>query len=143
MIFDRVFLKFAVAGIINTIIGAAIMFVMYNIFGFGYWVSSAVNYIGGGIVSFFINKHWTFSVRKWSLYIVIAFIAVNVISYLFAYKIAITVIYLTLSSYSVKAQDNIAMAAGMCIFSGLNYLGQRFIVFSKNTPFSKKEKLSE
>jgi len=131
MIFDRVFLKFLIAGIINTVVGAAIMFVMYNFFGFGYWVSSAVNYIGGGIVSFFINKHWTFNVRKWSLYIVISFIAVNVISYFFAYKIAITVIYCVFSGYSVKAQDNIAMAAGMCIFSGLNYLGQRFIVFSK------------
>jgi len=138
MIFDRIFLKFLVAGIINTIVGYAIMFVMYNFFGFGYWVSSAVNYIGGGIVSFFINKHWTFSVRKWSLYMVIAFIAVNVISYFIAYKIAITVIYYALSGYPVKILDNIAMIAGMCIFSGLNYLGQRFIVFPKNAPFSKE-----
>jgi len=138
MIFDRIFLRFLIAGIINTVVGAAIMFVMYNFFGFGYWVSSAVNYIGGGIVSLFINKNWTFNVCKWSLYIVISFIAVNVISYFFAYKIAITVIYCVFSGHSVKAQDNIAMAAGICIFSGLNYLGQRFIVFSKNAPFCEK-----
>ena len=33
------------------------------------------------------------------------------------------------SGFSVKTQENIAMLAGMCIFVGMNYLGQRFVVF--------------
>lgn len=29
----------------------------------------------------------------------------------------------------MTVQENIAMLAGMCIFVGMNYLGQRFVVF--------------
>jgi putative flippase GtrA len=131
MIFDRVFLKFLLAGLINTGVGAGLMFVMYNAFGLGYWLSSAVNYVVGSVLSFFLNKYWTFNVRKWSLYMVIAFAATIVISYFLAYKIARTAIYHVLADYSPKIRDNAALAAGMCLFTGLNYIGQRFIVFSK------------
>jgi putative flippase GtrA len=137
MIFDRVFLKFLIAGLINTIVGAAIMFLMYNVFNFGYWFSSAANYLFGSVLSFFLNKYWTFNVRKWSLYMIITFAAVIIISYFFAYKMARTAIYFMLADYSLKIQDNAALAAGMCLFTGLNYLGQRFIVFQRNTMFNK------
>ena len=42
------------------------MFGLYNLAGLhtwgdtGYWISSAANYIIGSIVSFFLNKHFTF-----------------------------------------------------------------------------------
>jgi len=131
MIFDRVFLKFILVGLVNTIVGSGIMFVMYNVFGFSYWTSSAANYIIGSGLSFFLNKYWTFSVKKWSLFMVISFIASIVISYLLAYKIARMAIYFVLANQSQKLMDNAAMFAGMCLFTGLNYLGQRFIVFHK------------
>jgi len=132
MIFDRVLLKFAAVGIINTIAGAGLMFILYNFFGLSYWVSSAANYTAGGILSFFLNKYWTFKVRKWSLFMVIAFAATVVISYFLAYQIARTVINYMLAQYSGQIRDNIAMAAGMCLYFGFNYLGQRYIVFSKS-----------
>jgi putative flippase GtrA len=52
ILFDRTFLKFIIAGIINTIIGSGLMFVLYNLFDVAYWLSSAANYIVGSIVSF-------------------------------------------------------------------------------------------
>jgi len=131
MIFDLVFLKFLLAGLANTIAGSGLMFVMYNVFGLGYWVSSAANYAAGSILSFFLNKYWTFNVRKWSLYMVAAFIVTIAISWFLAYKIARTALYFLLAEHSQKIQDNVGLFAGMCLYTGLNYIGQRFIVFKK------------
>ncbi|MDR0472971.1 MAG: GtrA family protein [Treponema sp.] len=131
MIFDRVFLKFLFAGLVNTVVGSGLMFVMFNVLGLGYWVSSAANYITGSILSFFLNKYWTFNIRKWSLYMVAAFIATIALSYFLAYKIARTALYFLLADYPQKIRDNAALFAGMCFYTGLNYVGQRFIVFKK------------
>ncbi|MCL2792938.1 MAG: GtrA family protein [Spirochaetaceae bacterium] len=133
MIIDRIFLKFILVGGINTLFGSSLMFIMYNIFAFGYWTSSSANYIAGSILSFFLNKYWTFNVRKWSLFIVIVFIANIVISYLVAYKLARIALYYILADYSINVRDNAAMAVGICLFTGLNYIGQRYIVFRKET----------
>jgi putative flippase GtrA len=131
MILDRILLKFLLAGLINTVVGSGLMFVMYNIFGMGYWTSSAANYIMGSILSFFLNKYWTFNVRKWSMYIVAAFIVTIAISYFLAYKITRTALYFLLVDHPSKTRDNVALFTGMCLFTGLNYIGQRFIVFKK------------
>jgi putative flippase GtrA len=131
MIFDSIFFKFIIVGFVNTIAGSGLMFVMYNVFGLGYWISSAANYVLGSIISFFLNKYWTFNVRKWSLYMVAAYIAIIVISWFLAYKIARTALYFFLSDNPQKTRDNISLFAGMCLYTGLNYLGQRFIVFKK------------
>jgi len=131
MIFDRIFLKFILAGLVNTLVGSGIMFVMYNVFSFSYWTSSAANYTVGSVLSFFLNKYWTFSVQKWSLFMVISFITVIIISYLLAYKTARMAIYFVFADQGQKLMDNVAMLAGICLFTGLNYLGQRLIVFRK------------
>jgi len=131
MIIDRILLKYIIVGCVNTIVGAGLMFVLYNVFGLGYWVSSAANYTAGSVLSFFLNKYWTFNVREWSVFMVIAFVVNIVISYILAYKLARTVINFVLSDQSAAVQDNIAFAAGICFFTGLNYIGQRFVIFSK------------
>lgn len=65
--------RFIIVGIINTLVGAGVMFFMYNILGAGYWVSSALNYIVGSIVSYFLNKYFTFRQKQKSLRIVLSF----------------------------------------------------------------------
>jgi len=57
-------LKFLAVGLINTAVGAAAMFVLYNIFHAGYWVSSAANYILGSVCSFFLNKYFTLGSKR-------------------------------------------------------------------------------
>ena len=53
-------LRFLLVGVVNTLIGAGLMFLLYNVANCSYWLSSAVNYVVGGIVSFFLNKYFTF-----------------------------------------------------------------------------------
>lgn len=126
---DKTFWKFILVGVINTLFGTGIMFLFYNVFHFGYWISSASNYIFGSILSYLLNKHFTFRNKDRSVRVVLSF-AVNIsVCYLIAYGLAKPVMRLLLVGMSVTVQDNIAMLAGMCVFVGLNYFGQRFFVF--------------
>ena len=59
-LFDITFWKFILVGVINTLVGTAVMFGCYNLLHLSYWVSSAANYIVGSVVSYFLNKNFTF-----------------------------------------------------------------------------------
>jgi hypothetical protein len=50
-------------------------------------------------------------------------------SYILAYKLAQAVIYHIMIEYNEKTRGNISMLAGMCFFTVLNFLGQKYIVF--------------
>ena len=128
---DRKFLKFIFVGIINTIVGSTIMFFLYNVVHLNYWISSACNYCFTSILSFFLNKYFTFTVQHWSVFMVIAFILTIVISYLAAYGIAKPVMNYFLQNSPQNIRENAALFTGICLFTGLNYLGQRLIVFKE------------
>jgi putative flippase GtrA len=130
--FDKKFFKFILVGIINTIVGSAIMFSLYNAAHFSYWFSSACNYCFTSVLSFFLNKYFTFSVRHWSAFMIFTFIVTIVISYLTAYGIARPAMNYLLRNNSQKIRENMALFTGMCLFTGINYLGQRLIVFREN-----------
>ena len=128
-IFDTKFFKFILVGIINTIVGSAIMFSLYNAAHLSYWISSACNYCFTSILSFFLNKYFTFNVRQWSVYMVIAFVLTIGLSYLLAYGISKPVMNYLLRNSPQKLRENVALFTGMCFFTGINYMGQRFVVF--------------
>jgi putative flippase GtrA len=144
-LFDRTFLRFIGVGVVNTLVGSAIMFTLYNFFSLGYWLSSVVNYVLTSILSFFLNKYFTFKTKQWSVYMIVAFIATIVVSYLAAYGAAKPLMYTLLAGYSQKIRDNVSLFLGMCLFTGLNYLGQRFIAFrtSNKSYIQDKRKTNE
>lgn len=131
---DKTFSKFIIVGIINTIVGTSIMYILYNVAHTSYWFSSFMNYFIGSIVSFFLNKYFTFNNKSKSIKQIILFSLNILFCYLIAYGIAKKLINFILSDYSITIRENIAMAAGMILFTLLNYFIQRYIVFRKNTP---------
>ncbi len=130
---DKTFLKFILVGVVNTLFGTAIMFVFYNVLGLSYWLSSASNYFFGSILSFFLNKHFTFENRDTSFMVVLKFTLNIAVCYGVAYGIAkpLAAAVMSGTGASLKLQENVAMLVGMCLFVGLNYLGQRFFAFAK------------
>lgn len=129
---DKTVLRFLLVGLVNTAVGCGTMFLLYNLAGCSYWLSSAVNYVVGGIVSFFLNKYFTFESRVWSWRQVWRF-ALNVaVCYLIGYGLAKPAVRLLLDDCSVKVQENVAMLTGMCLYTGLNYIGQRFFAFKSS-----------
>lgn len=128
---DKTFLRFVIVGVINTIFGTAIMFVFYNVFHLSYWISSASNYFFGSILSYFLNKHFTFQYKERDLGVGGRFILNISVCYLAAYGIAKPLFRWMLSGFSASVQDNVAMLGGMVLFVMFNYLGQRFFAFKK------------
>lgn len=127
---DRTFFRFVLVGIINTLFGTAIMFVFYNVLHLSYWLSSASNYFFGSILSYFLNKYYTFRYAERSVRVVVRFVLNIAVCYLIAYGAAKPIVAATLSAAPLAVRDNVAMLAGMCLFVALNYLGQRFFAFS-------------
>jgi len=126
---DKTFWKFILVGIANTLFGAGIMFLFYNVFHFGYWISSASNYVFGSILSYFLNKHFTFQNKSKDPKVILRFIVNITICYFVAYGLAKPAVRFLLGNMSISLQDNGAMIVGSCVFVGLNYLGQRFFAF--------------
>ncbi len=131
-ILDKTFWKFIMVGVINTIVGTSVMFVFYNVLHCSYWISSAMNYIVGSIVSYFLNKYFTFQNKQRSWKIIGKFILNISICYLIAYGVAKPLAAHILRSQSIRIQENGALLVGMCLFVGFNYLGQRFFVFKED-----------
>ena len=128
-LFDKTVIKFLAVGVVNTLVGCGTMFLLYNLAHCSYWVSSAANYVVGGIVSFFLNKYFTFQNKTWEWSQVWKF-AVNVtVCYLLGYGLAKPLVLYLLAGQAVNVQENVAMLVGMCLYTGLNYLGQRFFAF--------------
>lgn len=128
-IIDKITLKFVLVGIINTLVGNGVMFLLYNFCGVGYTVSTVANYVVGSIVSYFLNKYYTFKQTKKSLKEVLKFILTIAVCYVIAYGLAKPAAYWMFSGFSKTVKDNLAMLAGSGMFIVLNYFGQRFFAF--------------
>ena len=125
--------RFVIVGVMNTIIGIVAMFIAYNIFHLGYWISSACDYIIGSIFSYFANKHFTFKSNKKSKSEVVRFVINIVVCYFLAYGVAQPAMDILLGNItlSVEIFEQLSMILGMCIFIVLNYFGQKYFVFIK------------
>jgi len=136
-IFDPTFFRFVLVGVINTLVGYGVMFGLWNLAGlhlwgdFGYWISSAANYVVGSIVSFFLNKHFTFRNRETGSGVVIRFILNISLCWLLAYGLSRPAVAWVLGSLPLSEQlkGNLTMLVGSVLFTLLNYFGQRFFTF--------------
>lgn len=136
-IFDPTFFRFIIVGCINTLVGYNIMFGLYNLAGLhtwgdrGYWISSAANYVVGSIVSYVLNKHFTFRNREKGAGVVVRFILNITVCYLLAYGLARPAVNWALGGMGLgeQLQGNLTMLFGSGLFVILNYCGQRFFAF--------------
>ena len=125
--------RFVLVGIINTIVGTVVMLVFYNVFHFGYWFSSASNYILASILSYFLNKYYTFKNKEKGWKPAFRFAVTIGICYLIAFGLAKPIVRWGLfevgADLSVSWIETIAMLFGSGLFVAINYLGQRFFAF--------------
>ena len=126
---DIKFLKFILVGLLNTAADAGISFALINLTNLNMWWCTAIPCAIASVLSYFLNKHFTFKNTEKGLGPVFRF-AVNIgACYLLAYGIAIPGMEWLLSGASAALRDNLTKVAGMCLFTGFNYLGQRLFAF--------------
>lgn len=127
--FNHTMFRFLVVGVVNTLFGMSIMFILYNVFHVSYWWSSAANYFFGSILSFILNKYYTFHHHGNTWKSALKFIVNILVCYLIAYGVAKPLMLYLLAGYSQSIQENAAMLTGAILFTALNYAGQRFFAF--------------
>jgi len=127
---DNELVKFLIVGVLNTIIGASIMFVAYNFLGLNYWISTSLNYILAGTFSFFANKKFTFKSEGKTFQKIILFITTLVFCYFIAFYLS-KKIMIFINVNNIKLKENISMVLGMVIYTVLNFIFQKKIVFRK------------
>lgn len=130
-VIDAKLVKFLLVGVVNTIVGLSIELFLFNILHCGVWISSATNYILTSILSFFLNKYFTFQNREHSWHQVLRFALNIAVCYLLAHGIAVPLMEWLLRGASEALRGNVTLLTGMCLFTGLNYLGQRFFAFAQ------------
>ena len=129
-LFDEKMWKFLLVGVLNTIVGWGLQFLMYNLIaGMNELVASAVSYTLASVMSYFLNRYFTFKYRGKGYAVVLRFALNILVSWVIAYGLATPLIRYLLSAQSKNVQGNITLLAGSCLFVGLNYLGQRFFAF--------------
>lgn len=121
-------IKFLMVGVLNTIIGASVMFVAYNFLGLNYWISTSLNYIVAGTFSFFANKKFTFKSEGKTFQKIILFIITLIFCYFVAFYLSKKITFF-IDISNKKLKENISMLLGMVIYTVLNFILQKKIVF--------------
>ena len=129
-LFDSSIPKFLLVGVGNTLLSMVLMFVLEDL---GYWPSTAVAYVAGAVMSFFLNRRFTFRSQERLGRSAVKF-ALNVaVCYVAAYALAQPVAGWVLGRTGLSALwvERLTKLGGMALYTLLNYFGQRFFAFKK------------
>jgi len=124
---DKSVVKFLAVGVCNTVLSAVLMLVLYEKMSWGYWGSTAASYLAGAVLSYWLNRQFTFksdakvsrSLPRFALNVAVCYLIANVIA-----KSAATAL---LDGFVF--QEQLAMLVGMGLYTCLNYVGQRWFAF--------------
>ena len=138
-VFDSTIVKFIIVGVVNTVVGWVAMFLsLWLLTKMGpnhtisYWVPSGVNIVVGSIVSYILNKHFTFQSNTTGKEDIGKFIINILICYVVAYGIAQPIAKLIFKHAGVMILKIISLLSGSILFTIINYFGQRFWVFKED-----------
>ena len=129
-LFDVSMLKFLLVGVGNTLLSTVLMFALE---GLGYWPSTAIAYVAGAVMSFFLNKRFTFRSDEVLWKAAVKF-AVNVaVCYVVGYGLARLVMgaLSPLNPLPAIWWERLSKLVGMGLYTVLNYFGQRFFAFRR------------
>ena len=102
-----------------------------------------MNYLCGGILSYFLNKKYTFEVKETSRKAIFRFAINLTVCYLLAYGVAKPLALYLFQGVGEKLQGNIALVIGMGLYVLLNYVGQRFWAFKQDEATEPEKGMEE
>ena len=128
-LFDVKMWKFLLVGLLNTLVGDGLSFLLINLTDMGIWLATALPMALASVMSYFLNKHFTFKNTETGWRPAVRFALNIAMCYVVAYGIAIPLMQWALSTADPALRDNVAKLTGMVLFTGCNYLGQRLFAF--------------
>jgi len=109
-------------GLLNTAIGASVIYAMHNGAGQGIILSNVVGYGFGLCVSYLGNRHWTFNNSKPGQFAPFLFLLLVLLA--FCVNLGVTI-----GLVGTGVRYNFAQFFGLSSYSVLVFLGSKFIVF--------------
>lgn len=120
------FFKFAIVGILNTIITVTLFFLLYKLCNIYYIFSTILAYSAGILNSYLWNKYWTFRIKKSSIVReLLKFLTINLIG------LGLNTILMILFVEILKTEKILAQIFTVGFVMILNFLGSKFWVFKK------------
>jgi putative flippase GtrA len=117
--------RFGLVGVLNTMIGIGVFSFCFYVLRFNGTLSNVIAYAVGFANSFFWNRSWTFKSNGHVGYEVSMFLIVFAVSYAAQYA----VFRILKDGFGVEAI--LAFFAGMCVYTGLNFIGNKIFTFKK------------
>jgi len=130
---NSTFLKFLLVGSVNTVIGIGMMFFLNNGVHWPYWFATFTGNTAGALVSFFLNRAFTFRSTIPIKEGAVKFITVILICYTFSFSVSRLLAGLIFEEVSFVSADNLAILIGSALYTITNYLGQKLFVFQSKT----------
>lgn len=124
--------KFLLVGVGNTLLSMVLMFALE---GLGYWPSTAIAYMAGAVMSFFLNRKFTFHSQEAMGRSAVKFAVSVAVCYALAYSVAQPLAgwALGFTPLSEVWAERLTKLCGMGLYTVLNYFGQRFFAFQKSS----------
>lgn len=120
-------LRFVVVGVLNTLVGLAVIYGCKYFLGLGDLAANIAGYAVGLTVSFVLNSSWTFGYTGPKLAAAARFLAVFAVSYVVNLGTVMGLIHLA------GANSYLAQAAGMPVYTICFYLLSRAYAFRDPT----------
>ncbi|MDM0081984.1 GtrA family protein [Variovorax sp. J31P179] len=116
-------LKFAMVGVLNTALGYAVIFGCMYLFGLGAVVSNVLGYAVGLVVSYSLNRSFTFRSSGARRVEAVRFVAIFLLAYLANLGV------LVLSTRRFGWHEGVAQVIAGVVYFGLSFVLNKYYVF--------------
>ncbi|MBM7585509.1 putative flippase GtrA [Bacillus pakistanensis] len=126
------FTRFLMVGVVNTLTGLSIMLLLLNVIGLSYWFSTFLGNGSGAVVSYFLNRSFTFQSKVQLKSSAFRFLTVILVCYLLSYSLSRAVADFLVDFQYIRhtlPEDNLAILIGTGFYTLTNYLAQKHFVF--------------
>jgi putative flippase GtrA len=127
------FVRFLLVGVVNTFVGLSVMFFMLHAAHLSYWWATFSGNAVGALVSFLLNRSFTFrsdiSVTKGAFRFFVVMLLCYYVAYSFGQMAARLIVALSPYPFA-DVRNDLAVLFGTLFYTVLNYLGQKIIVFA-------------
>ncbi|WP_042353841.1 GtrA family protein [Bacillus rubiinfantis] len=127
------FFRFLAVGLVNTLVGLSLMFVLLHGIGLSYWVSTFTGNAVGAGVSFLLNKSFTFKSNVPLQTGLPRFCVIIMICYISSFYCSERIMEVVgdARAFGIVDVQTGAVLLGSAIYTISNYLGQKYLVFRK------------
>lgn len=131
---NREFLTFLGVGVLNTAVGVTITFLFLNAIGLNYWASTFLGNSVGAVISYTMNKTFTFKSKKSNREAVWRFAGAIIGCYFLSYWLSYMLFEQVIGDWIENEwiHKNLTALVGAGIYTLLNYVAQKYFVFKQS-----------